>query len=60
MGIRAREIPAPTNWNQKEREWLMRAKADVALDTSEKEQEEQYQHDVDNIGAMLMKMAGGE
>ena len=60
VGIRAREIPAPTNWNQKEREWLMRAKADVALDTSEKEQEEQYQHDVDNIGAMLMKMAGGE
>ena len=34
VGIRAREIPAPTNWNQKEREWLMRAKADVALDTS--------------------------
>ena len=58
IGIRAREIPAPTNWNQKEREWLIRAKADVALDTTEQEQEERYQRDVDNIGAMLIRMAG--
>ena len=59
MGIRARPLPEPTKWNQKEREWLIRAKQDVALDISEKEQAEQYRHDVDDIASVLMMMAGG-
>ena len=46
-------------WNAKEREWLMRAKADVALEMTEAEQANKYQNDVDRIGAVLMAMAGG-
>lgn len=60
VSIRARDIPAPTQWNQKEREWLIKAKQDVALKTTATEQAEQYKKDVDNIGALLMMMAGGE
>ena len=60
VGIRARPIPAPTQWNQKEREWLLQAKADCALELSEAEQAEQYKKDVDNIAAVLLAMAGGE
>lgn len=59
VGIRARPIPAPTKWNQKEREWLIQAKMDYALEMTEKEQAEQYQHDVANIADVLMTMAGG-
>ena len=59
VSIRAREIPAPTNFNQKEREWLIRAKADVALRTTEDEQETQYKQDVANVGAFLMSLADG-
>ena len=57
VGIRARPIPAATKWNQQEREWLMRAKADVALEVSEKERMERYERDVSNIAAVLMSMA---
>ena len=61
VSIRAREIPEPTKWNQKEREWLINAKADVALKLTEEEQEERYKQDVNNIADMLMGMAkGGE
>ena len=60
VGIRARPMPAPTQWNQKEREWLLQAKADCALELSEAEQAEQYKKDVDNIAAVLLAMAGGE
>ena len=60
IGIRVREIPEPTKYNQKEREWLLRAKADVALEMTEKERMEQYKRDVDNLGAFLISMAGGE
>ena len=59
VGIRARPMPEPTKWNQKEREWLIQAKMDYALEMTEKEQAEQYQHDVANIGDVLMTMAGG-
>ena len=31
IGIRVREMPAPTKYNQKEREWLAKAKRSVAL-----------------------------
>lgn len=59
VGIRARPMPEPTKWNQKEREWLIQAKMDYALEMTEKEQAEQYQHDVANIANVLMTMAGG-
>ena len=59
VGIRARPMPEPTKWNQKEREWLLQAKADYAIDLTDKEQAEQYKRDVANIAAVLMAMAGG-
>ena len=59
IGIRLRPFPEATKWNAKEREWLMRAKADVALEMTEAEQANKYQNDVDRIGAVLMAMAGG-
>ena len=59
VGIRARPMPEPTKWNQKEREWLLRAKADYALELTEKEQAEQHQRDIANIASVLMAMAGG-
>lgn len=59
VGIRARPMPEPTKWNQKEREWLLQAKADYALDLTDKEQAEQYKRDVANLAAVLMAMAEG-
>ena len=59
VGIRARPMPEPTKWNQKEREWLLQAKADYALDLTDKEQAEQYKRDVANVAAVLMAMAKG-
>ena len=57
VGIRVRPMPAATKFNQREREWLARAKADVALEMSEKEREARYHQDVANIAAVLMGMA---
>ena len=57
VGIRSRPMPAPTKWNQHEREWLIRAKADVALVMTEKERAERYERDVANIAAVLIGMA---
>lgn len=59
VGIRARPIPEPTKWNRKEREWLIQAKADVAISMKEKEQAEQYLQDVNAIAEMLMSMSKG-
>jgi hypothetical protein len=56
VGIRARPLPAPTKWNQKERDWLLKAKADVALHLSDKEQAEKYQADVGKVFASLFGM----
>ena len=57
VGIRVRPMPAPTKWNQQEREWLMKAKADVALEMTDKERAKRYERDVSNIAAFLMGMA---
>jgi hypothetical protein len=57
LSIRARPIPASTEWNQQEREWLMRAKAEVAIKKSEKETEKAYDKQVENIASFLMAMA---
>ena len=56
IGIRARPMPAATKWNAEERQWLLKAKADVALHLSEKEQAKQYEEDVGRIFAGLMNM----
>jgi len=54
VGIRVRPMPAPTKWNAQEREWLMEAKADVAIHLSEKEQAKKYQEDVAKVFSGLM------
>ena len=58
VGIRAREIPAATKWNAAEREWLIKAKAEVALHMSDEEQIEKYQADVATIAAAILAWAG--
>lgn len=57
IGIRMREMPEPTKWNQKERQWLMKAKESVALKKTEKEIEDTYQQDVQNIFNALLPFA---
>ena len=59
IGIRARPMPEPTQWNKKEREWLMQAKADVALELSEDEIAEEYKRGVANLASLLKSMAKG-
>ena len=54
VGIRVRPMPAPTKWNAQEREWLLKAKADVAIHLSEKEQAKKYQEDVAKVFSGLM------
>jgi hypothetical protein len=54
VGIRARPIPAPTKWNQEERQWLLKAKAEYAIHLSDKEQQRRYQDDVAKIFSGLM------
>ena len=49
IGIRARPLPAPTKWNGKEREALLRAKSAVSLHLDETEQKKQYENDVSRI-----------
>ena len=56
VGIRARPLPAPTKWNQHERDWLLKAKADVALHLSDAEQAKKYQEDVGKVFASLFGM----
>lgn len=63
LGIRARPMPTPTNYNQKEREWLMRAKLQCALHLTESEAERQYDRDVKNVFsgiAAYINRKGGE
>jgi hypothetical protein len=62
IGIRARPIPAPTKWNAEERNWLINAKADVAIRLSEKEQAKKYAEDVAKVfnGIMGMIVKGSE
>lgn len=56
LGIRARPMPAPTKWNAKEREWLMKAKQSVALHLTEAEAARKYDSDAGKIFAGLMSM----
>ena len=56
VGIRARPMPTPTKYNQKEREWLMKAKQSVALHLTDKEQARKYNADVGKVFAGLMSI----
>lgn len=56
IGIRARPLPAPTKYNTKEREWLIKAKQSVALHMTEKERQRKYDADVSNVFAGFMGM----
>jgi hypothetical protein len=44
-------MPAPTKYNQKEREWLMKAKQQCALHLSEEEAARKYDSDVGRVFA---------
>ena len=56
LGIRARPIPAPTKYNQKEREWLMQAKQIHALHLTEQEAAKKYEQDVSKVFAGFMSL----
>lgn len=56
IGIRARPMPAPTKYNAKEREWLLKAKQSVALHLNEREQARKYDTDVTKVFGGLMSM----
>lgn len=56
LGIRARPLPAPTKYNGKEREWLIKAKQQCALHLSEKEAARKYDADVGRVFAGLSAM----
>ena len=57
LGIRARPVPPATNYNQKEREWLINAKAACALDMTEDEKKRSYQAGVRSMAASMMAYA---
>ena len=58
LSIRSRPIPEATKYNEKEREWLIRAKAEYSLKYSEQEIERNYSESVKKIGAFLISLAG--
>lgn len=58
IGIRVRPMPAPTKYNADEREWLSKAKAQVALHMSDEEQRTKYQRDVASIAAAILAWVG--
>ena len=62
LGIRARPMPAPTKYNQHEREWLAKAKAAVALELDDNERAKAYEQGVKALFAGLIAWAekGGE
>ena len=56
VSIRARPIPPANKYNQKEREWLIKAKQQVAIHLTEIEQQKKYDKQVGNVFAALMSM----
>ena len=56
LGIRSRPIPAPTKYNAKEREWLLKAKQQCALHLSEAEAARKYDADVGRVFSGLIGM----
>lgn len=56
IGIRARPLPAPTKWNAKEREYLMKAKQTYALHLTEQEAAQKYDKDVSRVFNGIMTL----
>ena len=59
LGIRAREMPAATKYNQAEREWLAKAKAACALEMSDDDRQRAYAEGVKSVFAGLLAWAEG-
>lgn len=57
VGIRSRPIPAPTQYNKQEREWLIKAQATYALETTDKERERNYTQSLRRVFADMKTMA---
>ena len=57
ISIRARPMPEATKYNAKERQWLAKAKAEYAVQMSEKEQAKRYDENVKSISAGLLAFA---
>ena len=49
-------MPSPTKYNQKEREWLLKAKQQVALHLTDREQAVKYENDVSKVFSGFMGM----
>ena len=60
LGIRAREIPAPTKYNKAEREWLIKAKAACRLEMSEKERADNYARAVKSVFSGILAWANAQ
>lgn len=56
IGIRSRPLPAPTKYNAKEREWLIKAKQQYALRMTDAEAARKYDRDVLRLFKGLMSM----
>ena len=59
IGIRARDMPAATKYNQAEREWLAKAKAACALEMSDDDRARAYAEGVKSVFAGLLAWAEG-
>lgn len=59
LSIRARPVPAPTQYNAEERNWLLRAKSEYSIRMDEKEQAMNYERNVQQIGQALASFIGG-
>lgn len=59
VGIRARPMPEANKWNAKEREWLAKAKAQYAIQMTDKEREASYQAGLHQMTLSLLSYAKG-
>lgn len=57
LGIRARPMPAATKYNAAERQWLIKAKAAVALKVTDEERENTYQASLRRTTESLLALA---
>lgn len=57
LNIRARPIPKPTKYNAEERERLMRAKAEFAVEMTENERENMLNQSIHRIATAMLGMA---
>lgn len=57
LGIRTRPMPKPTKYNQEERNWLARAKAEYAVGMSEKEELRSLNSGLRSVAMSLLALA---